>query len=178
MVDESDGTSAIVIDASPLIYLAKLGAMDAIRLARRRALITEAVREETTRPALVYRHADALTIETAMARGDIVVTSLSEGESGYADGLQSSVPGLGLGEAQVLAVAHERSIPAVVFERRGQAIARGRSIQLLDLIELLFDGTRQNDLLETRVRRLAEMVNMRIGDFEQVRDRIARRRVG
>jgi hypothetical protein len=161
-----------------LIYLAKLDAIGAFQLGGYRALIPEAVLEETTRPAVVYRHPDAVMIETAIAEAEVHVTTLTTGEAAQAQALSSSVSGLGSGESEVLAVAKARDIPAVVFERRGQAVARGHGIRLVDLIEVLFDGTRENDLLAQRIRRLAEMVDMRLADYEQLRDRIAQRRVG
>lgn len=177
MGDDGYIKAEIVVDASPLIYLAKLDALEAFRIGGYEPLVPEALIEETTRPALVYRHPDAGLIETAVGRGLLRVTALLPPEITFADWLSERVPGLHPGECQVLAVAKERALPAMVFERRGRAIARAHGIGLTDVMEVLFEGTGDNDLLESRVRRFAEMVDMRLADFEALRGRIAERKV-
>src|SRR3990170_1822242 len=161
MVDNRDTTRGnIVVDASPLIYLAKLDALEVFEIGGYRPLVPGSVIDETTRPSLIYRHPDAALIETAVGRGVIRVVALVPGEEQFAMTLSSDVPGMHRGECEVLAVAHGRGIPAVLFERRGRAVARARRVRLLDLIEMLFDGTPEDELLERRVRRFAEQVDM------------------
>lgn len=175
MVDQGD-TTHVVVDASPLIYLAKLRALEVFTQANLAPLIPEAVAEETTRPSLIYRHPDAALIESAIARGEVTVVALTPDERQSADRLAEDLPGMHIGEIQVLVMARSRGICAVVFERRARAIAGALGVGLVDLVELIVEGTSDVSLLEERVRSFAELVNMRLADYEMVRERIAGKR--
>jgi predicted nucleic acid-binding protein len=177
VVDRSDTTQKVVVDASPLIYLAKLRALVVFQKIGLEPLVPEAVIEETTKPSLIYRHPDAAVIESALDRGELSPVSLTPGEQESVDELAQEVPGMHRGECQVLVVARSRAVPAVLFERRGRSIAKAFGIALIDVVELLFDGTSDNELLEERFRPFAELVDMRLADYEALRERIARRRL-
>lgn len=166
-----------MVDASPLIYLAKLDALEVFAKGGYQPIVPEAVVEETTRPALIYRHPDAATIEAAVGRGDLRVVVLAPAEEEIAARLAVQVPGMHPGECHVLSVALARGTPAVMFERRGRSVARAYGVELVDVFELLFDGTPDDGLLDRRVRRFAELIEMRLADLEALRERIARRRL-
>jgi predicted nucleic acid-binding protein len=165
----------LVLDASPLIYLAKIEAIDVLESLTERVLIPRAVLEETTRPALLYQHPDAAVIERAVREGVITAIDLDASETATTDDLTSRVPALHAGVSAVLAIALHRGIPAVLFERRARRVAAATGAELVDVVELLFAGTPQADLLATRVRRFAELVNMRLSDYEALRERVNER---
>lgn len=177
MGDERYLTSEVILDARPLIYLAKLEALDALNTAVGVALITPTVLEEVTRPQLAYRHPDAVEIEAAVARGIIALSTLTAGERERASDLAQQVPGFHPGGAEVLAVAIARSIPAVIAERRARRVARSLGATLIDVTELIVAGTPDPVIREDRVVRFAKMVNMRLDDAVELLARIRSDRV-
>lgn len=161
-----------VSDSAPLIYLAKLEAVDAFRAAGYRPFAPPAVVAETSRPEVSYRYPDALAIAEAFRRGELVATELDKAELGAAEGLASEIPGLGQGECQVLAVAHRRGWPALFYERRAAAIGRTLGVATIDVVEVLFAGTGEPELLASRIRRFADLVDMRAADRDLLLERV------
>jgi predicted nucleic acid-binding protein len=169
--------SKVVLDASPLIYLAKLAAIDVLAAATEEALVTPTVLEEVARPQLAYRHPDAIEIEQAITGGLIRVEALTDAEKARAADFAARVPGLHFGEAEVLALAVSRSVAAVIFERQARRVARSLGAELVDLVELLVAGTPKDELREDRIVRFARLVNMRFDDVAQLLARLRSRRV-
>jgi predicted nucleic acid-binding protein len=176
-VVDNEGSTDVVVDASPLIYLAKLDALDVFAVTGRVGLVPPTVYTEVAAPALTYVHPDAVTLERATRAGTLTVVDLSERERRGADELRQLVPGIHSGEREVLAVARERKAEAVLFERRGKLVARALGLRLVDLVELLVHGTPDRDLLEGRIDRFASLVNMRRADHEALKARIKGRRL-
>jgi predicted nucleic acid-binding protein len=170
-------TSSIVLDASPLICLTKLEALDVLSVATRAAAVTPMVFEEATRPQLAYRHPDAVEIEQAVASGRIETLELSGDEESEASSMLERIPGLHHGEAEVLSVAVSRSMPAVIFERRARRVARMLGAELVDVTELIVAGTVDGALMEDRIVRFARMVNMRFDHVTELLSRIGSRRI-
>jgi hypothetical protein len=141
------------------------------------ALIPPAVIAETATPALQYIHADALTISEAIARGVVSGTKLSPTEQATADRLMAEPTGIDVGEAQVLAVGKERGLAVVLTERRGRSVARQMGVETRDVVEILFAGTTDDDLLRIRLRRLAGLIDMRVADYEAIQLRVDQRRL-
>ena len=167
----------LVLDASPLIYLAKLAALDVLSTVTGEALVTPTVLEEVTRPQLAYRHPDAVEIEQAVANGLIHVWELDDDERTLAADFTRRVPGLHHGEAEVLALAVSRSVAVVIFERQARRVARTLGAELVDVVELLVAGTPEQELREDRVIRFARLVNMRFDHVAQLMARLGSRRV-
>jgi predicted nucleic acid-binding protein len=171
-----DNSWQIVVDSSPLIYLAKLQALDVFEIAGAAPLVPAAVMTEVATPALAYVHRDAQSILAAAEAGKIGTIELSRAEQAVAE-RHLAESGLGIGESHVLAVAEKRGLPAAIFERRGRNVARRMGVRVVDIVELLFDGTPEDDLLEDRIRRLASVVDMRVADYEAIGLRIKKRRL-
>jgi len=170
-------TSSLVLDVSPLIYLAKLEALDVLPVATHTAAVTPMVLEEVTRPQLAYRHPDAVEIEQAVASGLIETMELSGDEESEASSMLERIPGLHHGEAEVLSVAISRSMPAVIFERRARRVARMLGAELVDVTELIVAGTADGALMEDRIVRFARMVNMRFDHVTELLSQIGSRRI-
>jgi predicted nucleic acid-binding protein len=177
MGDDTSLTSAVILDASPLIYLAKLGALEVLSNAVGSAFTTPAVLEEATRPQLAYRHPDAVEIEMALQRGVIAVLVLTERERMRARDIAGQIPGFHLGETEVLAAAIARDIPAVFFERRARRVAGALGAGLVDVTDLIVAGTPDPILREDRIVRFARLVNMRMDDVVELMARIRSDRI-
>lgn len=162
-------------DASPLIYLAKVEALDALDVFDRPAIVRE-VQQEVVAPGLGYRFPDALTIERAIQSGRIEVIAATPEERQQGNALVAEAGGLHRGEAVTIAVAVSRQWPVCVFERQARTLARAVGVEVIDPVEVLFAGTTDNDLLNHRVRRFGELVNLRLEALESLLSLIEDRR--
>ncbi len=175
MVDDSDSTHRLAFDGAPLIYLAKIEALDVMTAGGLTAYAPASVLAEATRPAIAMRHPDAVVIEEEVRRGSILSLRLDAAELAHARNIEQRVPGLHAGECEVLALALRRRMSAVIFERRARRVAQAMGAPLVDLIELLFAGTAEQELLAERIRRFARLVDMRLQDLEHLLQLVERR---
>ena len=166
----------LVLDASPLMYLAKLEALDVLTASGFEPVLPPAVERETSRPEVAYRHPDAARIADALREGRVKTTQLNGEERTEAARLERAVAGLGRGECEVLAIARLRSWPGCLFERRAIAIAETLGVRVVRPAELLFAGTDGVVLLEERVKGFARLVELRLEDAQALLDRVERRR--
>lgn len=175
MVGDSSSSRQFIADTSPVIYLAKIGALDALRVGGP-VLMTTGVREEALLPPAAYRFPEVVEIEAAIDRGLIEVTPLTTSENEFAEGIKTRVPALGRGEREVIAVSIGRSLDAVMFDRRARRVASALGASVVDMFEVIFRGTSNVELLEDRVRALASLVDLRVGALEELLEQIGRRR--
>lgn len=166
----------ILLDSSPLIYLAKIEALGAAAGAGYQLHITPAILDETTREAIAYSHPDALVIARAVERQDIAVVTPTQRELLSAEQIRTRAAGLHAGECQVLSVALARRWPAVFHERQAERVARALNVTTVHPVGLLFAGTPDPDLLASRIRRFGGLVDMRTSDIDALLERVERRR--
>lgn len=155
----------MLVDASPLIYLAKIDALDVFESSGHVPLVTQEVEREVARPGLAYEHADSVLIADALASGVLRRTDITQSEIDSAERLRTT-GSLGRGEAEVLAAAVARALPVLIFERRATRLARSMGIDTWTPLRLLFAGTPQRHVLQERVERFAALVQMRLEDVQ------------
>jgi predicted nucleic acid-binding protein len=161
-----------MVDASPLIYLAKIDALDVFMGAGFRPMVTPAVERETATAGLAYEHPDAAVVANAIRDGTLEPTKLSREEEQEADRLMAASGGLDRGEAEVLAAAASRTLPVLLFERRATRLAASLGLEAWSAVEILVAGTPDGRLLRTRVLAFAGLVNMRFADLDALLRRI------
>jgi predicted nucleic acid-binding protein len=170
----TDSEHLLLLDSGPVIYLAKVDALDVLSSPRRSG-ITEGVERETVMPEAAYRFPEIAHIEAAIRMGLLEVVALTSDEQANADELGQQIPGLGRGERETIAVASARGWAAVLFDRRARRIAEAFGVTVVGVFELLFAGTAGDAALVERVRRLAHLVSMRIEDLESILERVRER---
>lgn len=156
----------IVLDAGPLIYLAKLDAFDAVPTAGHSAIVPGSVYAEAARPELAFRHPEVALIEQARDDGLLHVESLDAAEKQVVRELGERSAGLHAGELDVLALGRSRGWPVCLHERQAARLARILGIATIHLVELLFAGTPNADQLELRIRHFARLTNMAMEDLD------------
>jgi predicted nucleic acid-binding protein len=161
-----------MVDASPLIYLAKLDALDVFAGAGLQPLVTPQVERETARTGLSYVYTDASLIAEALRSGLLQRTELTDKEAKVADRLTIEAGGLDRGEAEVLAAAAARSLPALLYERRALRLARSLGVVTWSPPDLIALGTPNRRLARDRTIRFARLVDMRFEELEQLLVRI------
>ena len=156
----------IVLDAGPLIYLAKLDAIEVVERAGMAAVVPPTVFAEVARPELAFRHPEVAIILGSRDRRQLAVVDLTGPERRLATDLESRTGGLHPGELEVLALGRTRSWPVCVHERQAARLARALGVRTIDLVELLFAGTTDAGLLEVRVRAFARLTNLTMNDLD------------
>jgi predicted nucleic acid-binding protein len=164
----------LIVDASPLIYLAKLDALD-VFTRDEPAAISDGVRDEVLLPQAAYRFPEIVRIDEAVREGCIKVLSLKKREREAVDALSARVPGLGRGELETIAVARARRWSAAIADRRASLVAQAHGVPVIGMVELLFARTTDGDQLARRIRGLAKLVNMRIETLEQLLGKVDER---
>ncbi len=156
----------IVLDAGPLIYLAKLDAFDAVATAGHIAIVPASVYAEAARPELAFRHPEVALIEQARDDGLLHVESLDPAEEQVARELGERSAGLHVGELDVLAVGRSRDWPVCLHERQAARLARILGVTTIHLVELLFADTTNADQLGLRIRHFARLTNLAMDDLD------------
>lgn len=171
-----DALIQLILDAGPLIYLAKLDALDAVAIAGFIAVVPPSVAAEAARPELAFRHPEIAIIERALADGVVAVEGLGEAERRLAAAQVERHGGLHAGELDVLALGQSRGWPVCLHERQAARIAVALGIATVHLVEILFAGTLDLSRLEQRVRAFARLTNMTMTDLDALMDLIRERR--
>jgi predicted nucleic acid-binding protein len=158
----------MLVDASPLIYLAKLDALDVFTNSGYVPLVTPEIERETSRPALAYDHPDSLLIAEAIRTGTLRRTELTEDETRVARRLQEQVVALKPGEAEALAAAQARQLPVLLFEHRALRLAGSLRLDVWTPERLLFAGTADRARLRERILGFARLVNLPFTSLENL----------
>jgi predicted nucleic acid-binding protein len=166
----------IVLDASPLIYIAKLDAFDALSNAGYTAVVPQSVYTEAARPELTFRHAEIATVQRVREESGLEVITLEPSESALASDLADKYGGLHAGELDVLALGHARGWAVCLHERQASRLATSLGLAAIHVVELLFAGTSDLDLLERRVRQFARLTNLTMNDLDALFNLIRERR--
>jgi len=161
-----DALVELVLDAGPLIYVAKLDAFDTFSVAGRTAVVPPSVYAEAARPEFAFRHPEIAVIEQARDDGRLVVVALNARETQLAAELAVRSAGLHVGELDVLALGRARGWPVCLHERQAARLARALGVATVHLVELLFEGTAEAGELERRVRHFARLTNMTMDDLD------------
>jgi len=173
-MSSSDRLKGTVVDAGPLIYLAKIGALDVFgRTAP--GWISPGVRREAVTPPAAYRFPEIATIDAAIRDGRILVAELRPEEVTLAADLKARIPGLGQGERESIAMAAGRGWSVVLLDRRALRVARMLGVSVVAVVELLFDRTSEDEILARRLRHFASLVDMRIDTLERLLEQVKER---
>ncbi len=120
-----------VVNASPLISLAKIGRLDLLRAAERDVLIPAAVAEEIL----------------AGPAGDLASVALTARDLAEPVPTASRVEvvewGLGAGETAVLSLALDRGATAVIDDREARAAARSLGVPLIGTLGVVIRARRE-----------------------------------
>ena len=154
--------SAIVADASSLIIIAKLEAIDTLYQVYGTIGIPPAVFRETVQVGFERRKSDAFTIDVAIRSGHVVVVKLSSAHVAFAQHLYMANT-LGWGECETLAFARDTNVQALIEERKGRSIARAEGIRYTTLQVFPLQGFIQHkisyDICVNLLDRIAVMMN-------------------
>ncbi|MGC8961039.1 MAG: DUF3368 domain-containing protein [Candidatus Bathyarchaeia archaeon] len=115
-----------VSDATPLIYMAKLGKLHLLKEIFAQVQMPPEVKTETIDGGKAKGYTDAVTIEQALNEGWLVVDPLTEENMKRSETL-AQMTGIDIGEAQVIILAAQKNEKLVLMD---QAKARGVARQI------------------------------------------------
>ena len=117
-----------VLDATPLIYLAKAERLDVIETLDEPRIVPEAVHHEVVTAGVERGYDDARRIERAVEDGLVDVVAVNTDDSSAATRLRRH-PGLNDADVAVLACADARDGVAVMDESAGRSAAEVEDIE-------------------------------------------------
>lgn len=129
-----------VADASSLIVLAKLNALEVLYTIYGPVALTETVSKETILQGKAGNHDDALLIEAAVERGWLVQVTLTEKQRRLSEAYRAASRAIDLGEAEAIAYAEDTGAFLVIEDRKAKVIARARGVQYTTIQMLPFEG--------------------------------------
>lgn len=155
-------TPSVISDASSLIIIAKLEAIDILYQVYGTIGIPPAVFRESVQVGFKRGKSDAFAIDAAIRSGQIVVVNLSSAQVAFAQHLYTANL-LGWGECESLAYAKNTNAQVLIEERKGRSIARAEGIYYTVLQVFPLQGFIQHkisyDTCVNLLDRIAVMMN-------------------
>lgn len=130
----------VVADASSLIVLAKLNALDSLYVIYGPVVITDTVFRETVLEGKRRNKEDALIVEAAIGRGKLVRVSLTQRQQAMAAALRAGTRACDPGEAEAIAYAEDTGSLLIVEDRKAKAVARAQGVQYTIVQMIPFEG--------------------------------------
>lgn len=148
----------VVVDATVLIYLAKLGELDLLETLFEAVFVPDAVYEEVVERGQAEGYRDALAVAAA-TDDDLDVIALSDDLVQAADRVQETA-GLGRGEAATIALARRRGARCLTDDHAARTTAESLDVEVggtvFVLLEALADGQLTADTYVTRIDELSD----------------------
>lgn len=130
----------VVSDATPLIHLSKIGALDLIKDLYEKCYITKIVYNETVVEGQKYGHTDAVPINNAI--GDWMEI---KNPSGNMDMLMEK-HSIHIGEASSILLAKELLSVLLINEREGREAAKKEGVTVKGTIGIIADGVKERKI--------------------------------
>jgi predicted nucleic acid-binding protein len=135
----------IIVDASVLIALAKIGRLNLLRALFEKALCTPEVRAEAMAGGRAVQAPEVVHIERAMDEGWLAETRLTREERALASRLARST-GIGRGEASSIVAARSRDVLLAVDDKEARMLAASFGIRHLGTAGILLQAHRAQAL--------------------------------
>ncbi len=130
----------VVSDATPLIHLSKIGALDLIKDLYEKCYITKIVYNETVVEGRKYGHIDAVPIKGAI--GDWMEIKNPSGDTG----LLMEKHSIHIGEASSILLAKELSFLLLINERDGREAAKKEGVSVKGTMGIIADGVKEKKI--------------------------------
>jgi len=130
----------VVADASSLIILAKLHALDTLHAIYGPVAITDTVFREAVLEGKRRNKEDALVVETAIERGRLIRVSLTQRQQAIVTVLRAGTRACDMGEAEAIAYAEDTGSLLIIEDHKAKAVARARGVQYAIVQMVPFEG--------------------------------------
>ena len=146
-------TPKVVSNASPLIYAAKIGFLDAMEKLHGKILIPPTVYNEVAEKGAKKKAADALVIEEAVTKGHLQIVELNERAKAEIEVL-TRTQDISVGEAEAIALAKQvKATLLIIDERSGTIAARVWGIKTIGLLGVIIEAMHQGIITFEELKR-------------------------
>jgi predicted nucleic acid-binding protein len=141
-----------VSDASPLIWLSKIGRIGLLRKLYGEVMVPEEVYREVVEEGLERGFSDALVVKDGVDEGWIRVSKLNEEKAELCHGMVEHASEIHLGEAQAIALAREEGALLLMDESSGRAFAEAWGLRVRGTLYVLLTALRDGILSKDETR--------------------------
>jgi len=148
-----------VSDATPLIFMARLGKLHLLREVFGRVQVPPEVKAETVDRGKAGGHPDAYVIEGALSEGWVAVDALTAENARRAEALAQAA-GIDAGEAQVMMLAKQKGEEIVLIDQAGaREVARQLGLAPRGTIFVIIAAVKRGLITKAEGKRmLAELI--------------------
>ncbi len=175
--------SRIVADATPIVYLAKIGKLQLLKQLYEDVIVPSKIREEL----FTGKHPETAVIEEAYEAGWLEERALNQNAKNFHSKQLRDAPGLHQGESQAIALSYTGHLPLIIDEddRTGRRIAKVWGIEVKGTLRVIleayearliqYEETRElfRQLLAERFRVTAEIYERALALLERAKERKA-----
>ncbi|MDA2926855.1 hypothetical protein MYX78_06420 [Acidobacteria bacterium AH-259-G07] len=151
----------IVVDASPLIALSKMGKLKLLKEVYGETIVGPETKAEVIEGGRTVRAPEVRLVERGAQEGWISETQLTDAEKRLAGEILKTT-GLGAGESESIALGHSRNLPVVLDDKEARAVAEAMGIEYVGtagiLLEAFVKRTLDYEELEKAVRELGRVM--------------------
>jgi|SRR5205807_417189 len=128
----------IVADATPIIYLAKIGKLQLLRQLYEDVIVPPRIRDEL----FAGKHAEVPVIEEAYDAGWLEERALNQSAKNFLSRQLRNAPGLHQGESQAIALSYTGHLPLIIDEdgKTGRRIARVWGIEVKGTLRVILEA--------------------------------------
>jgi predicted nucleic acid-binding protein len=173
----------IVADATPIVYLAKIGKLQLLKQLYEDVIIPPRIREEL----FTGKHPEIPVIQEAYDAGWLEERTLNQNAKNFQSRQLRDAPGLHQGESQAIALSYTGHLPLIIDEddKTGRRIARVWGVEVKGTLRVIleayearlvqYDETRDlfRSLLAERFRVTAEVYERALALLEKAKERRA-----
>ncbi len=142
----------IVSNASPLIWLSKVGELSLLEKLFSEVLIPEEVYKEVVEKGLEEGFSDAFVIKESVDNGWVKVVKLAEDEEKLCEKIVEHAPEIHLGEAQAIILARENKTLLLIDESSGRAFAEAMGLKARGTLYIIIEALRKRLLDKNNAR--------------------------
>ncbi len=136
----------VVCNSSPLMWLAKSGRLALLKRLYGRVIVPEEVHRETVEKGMAEGFADAFVIKEAVEEGWLEVSAPSRVDGDLCRRMVEAAPEIHPGEAQALAMALRLSLPLLMDDASGRALAEGLGLRVNGTVHVILKALAEGHL--------------------------------
>ncbi|MEM3523742.1 MAG: DUF3368 domain-containing protein [Thermoproteota archaeon] len=136
----------IVSNASPLIWLSKIGKLLLLKKLFGEVLIPEEVYKEAVEKGLEEGFSDAFVIKESVENGWIKIVKLDEEGERLCRKIMEHAPEIHLGEAQAIVLARKNKMLLLIDESSGRAFAEAMGLKVRGTLYIIVEALKKGFL--------------------------------
>ncbi len=142
----------VISDASPLIWLAKVGKINLLKELFEQVIIPEEVYKETVEKGLQYGFPDAQTIKESINEGWIKLSKLNSKDQSILQKISENAFEIHSGEAQAIVLSRETKLLLLMDDSTGRAFAQAWGLKVKGTIYVIISALRKGIISDVEAK--------------------------